>query len=683
MTFIEKESVEEIVEINVEENVQMLPRLDHAHTDERLETYHVQSESRPVILLTETETIEMLSCTSALASIPDEVDKTLKQNAAYQALLEQRLTDHSVFFRRDREAQTFHNSQRDKSTIWCATQQVDVGVGSTCEDDTTTYKQQDNTSINQTVMSSRSLLNRLQWIENILHQEAHHELHLEYFGLPTLLDAEIIPDGDENESQQSSKEDSCEISKHDQDERSKQADNEDGDGEFVEENGSPRKAAPDSGEDTRSKTVLKLLCNAACSLTEGRPVTALDWGKEGADMIAVAYDPKPKESQSLNEKSETDKPKGGLILVWSFRNMYVPCKRIDCEERVSSLAFSTLSPNILAVGLMNGILALYNVSDPKSEPFSDSLFVHGRPILPIWALTWIHKQNVGRDSFRGDPTKTKHLRESLISVSSDGRILEWTVSASGLFLEGTWMTIRGDSTLNEQSLLGSTTGICLDFIPGTNQNMYLVGAENGSVLMCSSAHTENALKVYTRHTGAVLSVACSPFLPSVFLTSSMDYSIRLWSPTNQTGGIDNEAEPKLELRPPDLWDAVNAVVWSPLDATVFASVTEDGRLFLFDLTRSLVDPLECHLFGPSEDEALSAQSRNGRVTPALEKRPALKCMAFSPKEPVLVVGTASGDVLFFKYSQSRNREFILEDSYEVIARVKEQENRLRILLSQL
>jgi len=163
----------------------------------------------------------------------------------------------------------------------------------------------------------------------------------------------------------------------------------------------------------------------------------------------------------------------------------------------------------------------------------------------------------------------------------------------------------------------------------------------------------------------------------------MDYSIRLWSPTNTTGGIDNEAEPKLELRPPDLWDAVNAVVWSPLDATVFASVTEDGRLFLFDLTRSLVDPLECHLFGPSEDEALRAQSRNGRVTPALEKRPALKCMAFSPKEPVLVVGTASGDVLFFKYSQSRNREFILEDSYEVIARVKEQENRLRILLSQL
>lgn len=45
------------------------------------------------------------------------------------------------------------------------------------------------------------------------------------------------------------------------------------------------------------------------------------------------------------------------------------------------------------------------------------------------------------------------------------------------------------------------------------------------------------------------------------------------------------------LRSVDLWDVVNDVAWSPTCATVFASVTGDGRVQLWDLAQSTLDPI--------------------------------------------------------------------------------------------
>ena len=39
---------------------------------------------------------------------------------------------------------------------------------------------------------------------------------------------------------------------------------------------------------------------------------------------------------------------------------------------------------------------------------------------------------------------------------------------------------------------------------------------------------------------------------------------------------------------------VNDVVWAPTDATVFASVTGDGRVEIWDLAQSTLRPIVCY-----------------------------------------------------------------------------------------
>lgn len=65
--------------------------------------------------------------------------------------------------------------------------------------------------------------------------------------------------------------------------------------------------------------------------------------------------------------------------------------------------------------------------------------------------------------------------------------------------------------------------------------------------------------------------------------SSADWTVRLWEERQMT--------PLHTLRSVDLWDVVNDVAWSPTCSTVFASVAGDGRVQLWDLAQSTLDPI--------------------------------------------------------------------------------------------
>lgn len=67
------------------------------------------------------------------------------------------------------------------------------------------------------------------------------------------------------------------------------------------------------------------------------------------------------------------------------------------------------------------------------------------------------------------------------------------------------------------------------------------------------------------------------------LRSSADWTVRLWE--------ERQVEPLHTLRSIDLWDAVNDVAWSPTCSTVFASVAANGRVELWDLAQSVLDPI--------------------------------------------------------------------------------------------
>lgn len=60
-------------------------------------------------------------------------------------------------------------------------------------------------------------------------------------------------------------------------------------------------------------------------------------------------------------------------------------------------------------------------------------------------------------------------------------------------------------------------------------SIYIVGTEEGPIYKCDRSYSEQYMMIYTGHNGPVYQVRWSPFMPSLFLSCSADWTTRLWS----------------------------------------------------------------------------------------------------------------------------------------------------------
>jgi WD40 repeat protein len=276
---------------------------------------------------------------------------------------------------------------------------------------------------------------------------------------------------------------------------------------------------------------------------------------------------------------------------------------------------------------------------------------------PVWQLAWIDK-----GAERG---------ESLVSVSSDGRVAEWNMK-KGLS-SSTLMVLKRTSAPNRAAQPGAAPnskggnsggaaagagvgaisrhapGLSFDF-PKSDPNTYFAGTEDGAVHRCSTSYTEQSLATYSGHAGPVYRVKCAPFGPA-FLSCSADWTVKLWDPAKATGCVAT-------FRASDLTDVVHDVCWSPTSSTVFALATGDGRIELWDLEKSTLDPQVSTTADDgsdafddntlADDGSVRSQAGNGGMaanstSESASNLPAQTALAFGPGGgPVLVVGDAWG-----------------------------------------
>jgi len=71
---------------------------------------------------------------------------------------------------------------------------------------------------------------------------------------------------------------------------------------------------------------------------------------------------------------------------------------------------------------------------------------------------------------------------------------------------------------------------------------------------------------------AVSSIKWNPFHKDIFLSSSDDWLIKVWSQNSQTA-----------LFSFDLQSPVGDISWSIFSSTAFGAVTSDGKCFIYDL----------------------------------------------------------------------------------------------------
>lgn len=316
--------------------------------------------------------------------------------------------------------------------------------------------------------------------------------------------------------------------------------------------------------------------------------------------------------------AETASEDDGLILFWSLKNPEYPERIYNLGVGVTSIEFSHTQPYLLAVGFANGVVAIYDTRKDDAQnsgnpavgrgfgssvvtsttsvrqpptlpgtsalkqlhtpvPIATSELSSGKHLDALWQVKWISK---GSD--RG---------ENVVSIASDGRVTEWSMkkglSYSDLMtlkrianpLLGSDLS-RADGVISRQA-----SGHCIEF--ATNDpSVYFVGTEDGLIHKCSVSYNEQYLQTYLGHTGPVYQLLVSPFCSDLFLSCSGDWNIKLWH--------QSEQREVLNFRSVDLAHAVHGISWCPSDATIFGAVSEDGRIEIWDLQASTLDPIITH-----------------------------------------------------------------------------------------
>jgi WD40 repeat protein len=347
----------------------------------------------------------------------------------------------------------------------------------------------------------------------------------------------------------------------------------------------------------------------------------MSWNRSNRDLLAVGYGPHDYAGSGDGAAAR------GTIALWSISNPEYPQALLKTPDGVgvTAIDFSTQHPNLLAAGLYDGSIAVYDVkrilqgaSDGGPGIVSDKL-QPGAHTEAVWQVKWVTKPDTG---------------EVLVSISTDGRITEWSTKkgltptplmtlkrARGLAASALETGAGGAAVppaagaaagggaavgaapgaagaaagaaaaaaaaalprqaggealgaAGSEGLLSRTaSGLCFDFLP-EDPSQYFAGTEDGLVARCSTSYSEQYLDIMSAHAGPVNRIRVSPYMSHALLTASSDWTVKLWN-------MAAAAQP-LVFSTDDVNDAVADVVWSPAVSTRFASVTRDGHIQVWD-----------------------------------------------------------------------------------------------------
>ena len=327
-------------------------------------------------------------------------------------------------------------------------------------------------------------------------------------------------------------------------------------------------------------------------------VTALCWNPEYNDLFAVGYG-----------SYDFMKQGSGVICCFSLKNPSHPEYSFTTETGVMCLDFHPQHSSLLAVGCYDGTVMIFDIRNKLNKPIFYSTVKNGKHTDPVWQVSWQEED------------LAKNL--NFFSISSDGRVTLWTMSKSELQytdvmeLKLVGITHGPEDNSEETSLVGLAGGSCFDF-HGSSEHLFVVGTEEGKIHKCSKAYNSQYLETYNGHYMSIYAVRWNKFHPRIFLTASADWTVKIWDHTQK--------QPLMSF---DLGNAVGDAAWSPYSSSVFAAVTNDGKVHVFDLAENKHEPM-C-------DQKVVRKSK-------------LTHVVFNPKQPLLLVGDDRGGVLCLKLS---------------------------------
>ncbi|KAK3922466.1 Dynein intermediate chain 4, axonemal, partial [Frankliniella fusca] len=369
--------------------------------------------------------------------------------------------------------------------------------------------------------------------------------------------------------------------------------------------------------DLRFEYRLHPLWRMECEWAAGRAVTGLVWNDDNPDLLAVGY------GRYLQQDQAT-----GLVCMWSAKNPLLPERMYRFAAPVTAISFARTRPNLLAVGMADGGLALLDVSAPEKSVVADAGDTSESGVAspswePLWSMMWMSGEEF-------------HLDEQvLVTAGQDGQVVRWRRGERGVEWtpmlrvpmaeggeKGVPRLLAASGTCPERGVgLRQFAGVlCMAPVP-LDPVRYLVGTEDGCVHECSTNYLHQHKSVFVAHAGPVYRLSFSPFCEKLFLTCGADWTVRIWAL-----GVN---EPLVTLAAG--MQSVEDASWCPRNSTIIASISGD-EVCMWDLRRktyvpasrtpwSYPSPPTALLFSPGQDNILVGD-RDGRiVTFALQDMP--------------------------------------------------------------
>ncbi|XP_055600627.1 cytoplasmic dynein 1 intermediate chain isoform X12 [Uranotaenia lowii] len=344
----------------------------------------------------------------------------------------------------------------------------------------------------------------------------------------------------------------------------------------------------DDINDERSLARLSLNRTFYCDRwSKNRCVTSFDWSTHFPELMVASY---------CNNEESPNEP-DGVVVVWNTKyKKHTPEEVFHCQSAVMSACFAKFHPNLILGGTYSGQIVLWDNRVQKRTPIQRTPLSTNAHTQPVYCLSMVGTQNA----------------HNVISISSDGKLCSWSLD----------MLSQPQDLLELQQRQSKPISVTCMAFPHNEVNNFVLGSEDGYVYSaCRHGNRTGIGETYEKHLGPVTGISAhhnqsSPDFGHLFLTSSIDWTIKLWSLK------DNKPLYSFE----DNSDYVMDVAWSPIHPALFAGVDGNGRLDLWNLNQDTEVPT---------------------ASVVVEGQPALNRVSWTPSGLHVTVGDEAGRIYVY------------------------------------
>lgn len=234
--------------------------------------------------------------------------------------------------------------------------------------------------------------------------------------------------------------------------------------------------------------------------SKNRCITSMDWSTHFPKLVVGSY----------HNNEESPNEPDGVVMVWNTKfKKSTPEDVFHCQSAVMSTCFAKFNPNLILGGTYSGQIVLWDNRVQKRTPIQRTPLSAAAHTHPVYCLQMVGTQNA----------------HNVISISSDGKLCSWSLD----------MLSQPQDTLELQQRQSKAIAITSMAFPANEINSLVMGSEDGYVYSASRHGLRSGVnEVYERHLGPITGISThynqlSPDFGHLFLTSSIDWTIKLWS----------------------------------------------------------------------------------------------------------------------------------------------------------